>query len=86
MLNKYILSYDNIIIMGDFNYDMNGNIENNSLLSFCETYSLRNMVREPKYFKNPMKTTNIDVLTNRKEYFTKTTLKETDGYMPKTIF
>ena len=52
--------------------------ENNSLISFCETYSLRNMVTEPSCFKNPMKPTNIDVvLTNRKEYFTKTTLIET---------
>ena len=78
MLNKYIYSYINIIIMGDINCDIDDNIEKNSLINFCGTYSIRNMVTEPTSFKNPMKPTNIDViLKNRKEDFTKTTLIET---------
>ena len=63
--------------MGDFNCDMNENIENNPLITFWKIYDLRNMVTEPTCFKNRVKPTNIDViLTNRKEYFTKTTLIE----------
>ena len=47
-------------------------------ITLCETYFLRNMVTEPMCFKKTIKPTNIDViLTNRKEYFTKTTLIET---------
>ena len=88
MLNTYNHSYDNIIIMGGFYCNMNENIENNSLLPFCETYFLKNMVTGPTCFKKPMKPTNIDVvLTNRKEYFTKTTLIETglSDYQKMTV-
>ena len=41
MLNKYIYSYDNIIIMGDFNCDMNENIEKQLINTF-----LRNILSQ----------------------------------------
>ena len=77
VLSKFIKNYDNIIIMGDFNCDMK-NLENNPLLDFCETYSLKNIVNAPTCYKNPSSPTTIDViLTNRKESFCDVTVIET---------
>ena len=60
-------------MMGDLKWDMN-NLEQNPILDFCETYTLKNIVNQPTCHKNANSPTNIDViLTNRKECFCDTT-------------
>ena len=76
IMNKYINNYDNIIMMGDFNCDFN--IKVNKLQEFCETYNLKNIVKEPTCFKNPKHPTCIDlILTNRDKSFHDTKVIET---------
>ena len=77
-MNKFVNDYDNIIMMGDFNCDVDNKHENNKILNFCESFSLTNIVKEPTCFKNPVKPTCIDlIITNRKERFNDTTVIET---------
>ena len=54
------------------------NLEQNPILDFCETYTLKNIVNQPTCYKNASSPTSIDViLTNRKECFCDTTVIET---------
>ena len=78
IMNKFVNDYDNIIMMGDFNCDVDNKYENYKILNFFESFSLTNIVKEPTYFKNPIKPTCIDlIITDRKESFSDTTVIET---------
>jgi hypothetical protein len=73
-LNKHMSSYDNLILVGDFNSEM---IEND-MKEFCETYHLKNLIKEPTCFKNPHNPTSIDlILTNRINSFQHSDVIET---------
>ena len=48
-LNKHLSSYDNLILMGDFNSEMS----ENEMKEFCEIYHLKNLIKEPTCYKNP---------------------------------
>ena len=62
-LDVYLKSYDNILIMGDFNSEFSENYLN----SFCNVNSLKTLYRGPTGFKNP---SCIDLfLTNRQQGF-----------------
>ena len=62
-LNHYLPSYDNLIIFGDFNCEM----EEESLSYFCRLYGLTCLIKEPTCFKNPENPSCIDLmLTNRR--------------------
>ena len=77
VLSKFINDYDNIVMMGDFNWDMN-KLEHNPILDFCEAYTLKNIANKPTCYKNAYNPTSRDViLTNRKEQFCDTALIET---------
>ena len=54
-------SYNNIIILGDFNVG----VEKPHMKPFCENYSLQNLIKQPTCYKNPSRSTCIDlILTN----------------------
>ena len=55
-------NYDNTLIVGDLNTEMN----ESSLLEFCQTYNLENIVNKPTCFKDPKNPLCIDlILTNK---------------------
>ena len=58
--------YDNLILVGDFNYST----EENLLKNFCNDYHLENLIHEPTCFINILNPSSIDImLTNRTRSF-----------------
>ena len=65
-LDHYMSRYDNFLLLGDFNSEMNENI----MKTFCETFDLCNLIKEPTCFKSVLNPSTIDlILTNRKGRF-----------------
>ena len=73
-LGNCIGTYDNILLLGDFNSEFSEPCLND----FCDIYNLRNLVKEPTCYKNPDNPSCIDLfLTNRPRTFQCTTTIET---------
>ena len=73
-LDNHIGSYDNILLLGDFNSEFSEPCLND----FCDTYNLKNLVKEPTCFKNPDNPSCVHLfLTNRPRTFQCTTTIET---------
>ena len=65
-IDYFISNYDNIIIIGDFNYEPSEDLMKN----FCQSHNLRSLLNEPTCFKNPDKPSCIDlILTNKPKCF-----------------
>ena len=65
-LTLYSSSYENYIIMGDFNVGP----ENTYIRSFCDNFYFTNLIKEPTCFKNPENPSCIDLIfTNRSRGF-----------------
>ena len=65
-LDYHIGKYDNLILIGDFNSQM----EEDALKEFCDTYNLKTLITEPTCFKNAQNPTLIDlILTNKPKCF-----------------
>ena len=65
-LDKFIVNYDNIILVGDLSTTMC----DETMKDFCQTDSLHNLINEPTCYKNANNPSSIDViLTNRKIIF-----------------
>ena len=66
--------HENVIFLGDFNTE----IEETTMKSFCESYNLTNLIKQPTCFNNPEKPSRIDViLNNRPKPFQTTCVIET---------
>ena len=73
-LDVYLKSYDNILIMEDFNSEFSENCLN----SFCNVNSLKTLYRGPTCFKNPSNPSCTDLsLTIRQQGFQQTNAIET---------
>ena len=57
-LDKYIGSYDNILLLGDYN----SVIEEEIMIEFCDTYNLVNLIKEPTCYKSVLKPTCTNVI------------------------
>ena len=58
----YYGKYENVVFLGNFNAE----IEETTMKSFCKSYNLTNLIKQPTFFKNPEKPSCIDlILTNR---------------------
>ena len=67
-------SYDNIVLLGDFNSEVN----EPAMQDFCAIYNPKNLVKENTCFKNPLNPSCIDlILTNRTTSFQNTLTIET---------
>ena len=67
-------SYNNIIILGDFNVG----VEEPHMKTFCKSYSLQNIIKQHTCYKNSSRPTCIDlVLTNVPRRFQSTSVIET---------
>ena len=65
-LNLLSTKYDNILLLGDFNAE----VENNFLKEFCDLYGMKSLIRIPTCYKNPANSTCIDLmLTNSNRSF-----------------
>ena len=61
VLDFHSLSYDNVIILGDFDVG----VEEPHMKRFCENYSLQNLKKQPKCYKNPSRPTCIDLILTK---------------------
>ena len=61
-LDKVLPSYDNILIMGDFN----STVLEKEMQEFCEIYGLENLIKDPTCYKNPSNPSSIDVMLTNK--------------------
>ena len=60
-LTLYPAKYENFIVLGDFNLDM----DNSDMSVFCDTYDLKSLIKEATCCKNPENPPCIDlILTN----------------------
>ena len=58
--------YENVVFLGDFNIGT----EEIPMKSFCESYNLTSLIKQPACFKNPEKPSCIDlILTNKPKSF-----------------
>ena len=65
-LDLYSSSYERIILVGDFNSEINDKCMND----FCESYNLSSLIRESTCYKNPENPSCIDLfLTNSPHSF-----------------
>ena len=68
-IDNYLPSYENFIIMGDFNCEPKSNI----LVEFFNLLNFKNLVKEPTCYKNPENPRLIDlIITNRSKMFQNT--------------
>ena len=73
-LDTYYGKYENVVFLGDFN----AGIEETTMKSFCESYNLTSLIKQPTCFKNPEKPSCIDlILTSRPKSFQTTCVIET---------
>ena len=50
ILDHYLCSYDNYLVIGDFNSEL----DEGTMKEFCENYNLTNLFEEPTCYKNPL--------------------------------
>ena len=76
---KAVNTYDNIIVMGDFNIDINKDdaIGHDKLDVFCDTLNLTNLVKSKTCYANNHKSTIDLFLTNKPRSFQFTSVTET---------
>ena len=73
-LEHYLQSYDNVVILGDFNVE----VTEDAMEDFCSLFHLNSLIKEPTCFKNPENPSTIDlILTNRRGCFQQSTVLET---------
>ena len=73
-MDEYLLSYDNVILLGDFNCEMS----ETCMEEFCLLYDIKNLVKKPTCFKSETNPSCIDlILTNRVSSFQNTCTVET---------
>ena len=74
IVTHFMSSYDNIIILGDFNCEM----KESMLDEFSSLFNLKNLVKSPTCFKSKINPTCIDlILTNKTNNFKHTCTIET---------
>ena len=60
-IDKYLAKYENILIVGDFNSEVNETHMND----FCELYNLQNLIDDPTCYKSSNNPSSLDLmLTN----------------------
>ena len=65
-LDHYSASYDNIIVLGDFNCEISDIV----MEDFCSVYSLKSLIKTPTCFKSATNPSCIDlILTNKSSSF-----------------
>ena len=63
-LDIYSALYENTILVGDFNVDVNDPV----MGFFCESYNFKNLIKDPTCFKNPENPSCIDLILTNSPY------------------
>ena len=63
-LDMYSALYENTILVGDFNVDVNDPI----MGFFCESYNFKSLIKDPTCFKNPENPSCIDLILTNSPY------------------
>ena len=61
-LDKFLPSYENILLLGDFNSTMS----EKEMQEFCTKYNLEHLVKGPTCYKNVNNPSSIDVMLTNK--------------------
>ena len=73
-LGHYLPSYDNFIILGDFNSE----VEDEAMANFCSLFNIKSLIKKPSCFKNTQNSSCIDlILTNKPHSFRNSSTLET---------
>ena len=81
-LNQLCKTYENIILLGDFNSEMC----EDTMKLFCSSYNLKYLINEPTCFKDMDNPSCIDlVLTNKSRSFQKSSLMSDFHRLTMTI-
>ena len=73
-IDTFAPKYDYVILLGDFNAETTVD----KMSEFCEVYNIKNLVKEPTCYKNPMNPSCIDlIMTNHPNSFFNTRVIET---------
>ena len=73
-LALYSSTYENFIIIGDFNIEA----DSKEMSNFCDTFALTSLIKEPTCYKNPDNPSCIDlILTNKPLSFQNSSVAET---------
>ena len=73
-LALYSSAYDNYIVIGDFNIEA----DSKEMSSFCDTFDLTSLIKQPTCYKNPGNPSRIDlILTNKPFSFQNSCVVET---------
>ena len=80
-LSKASESYENFILMGDFNIDVTNKwTEFDTLDEFCDLFNLTNLATSPRCFTKAHKSTIDLILTNKGNCFQKQKLQELERF------
>ena len=60
-LDKPMINYDNVLILGDFNSEMS----ENAMKEFCEIYDLQNLINEPTCYINARNPSCSDIILTK---------------------
>ena len=71
-LNTYSTTYENFLLLGDFNMTT----ENSKLQDLMDAFCLENLIKEPTCFKSTVPTTIDLIVTNQKSLFMKSSAYE----------
>ena len=63
-MDIYSTLYENTILVGDFNVDVNDPI----MGFFCESYNFKSLIKDPTCFKNPENPSCIDLILTNSPY------------------
>ena len=63
-LDLFSAHYENLIIIGDFNTDINQSF----MKSFCESYTLSSLIKKPTCLKNPQSPSYMDLILTNSPY------------------
>ena len=73
-LDSHPSTYEKVLILGDFNVE----VDDQNMKTFCDSYSLTNLIKQPTYYKNPSHPKCIDlILPNVPRSFQTTCVIET---------
>ena len=63
----YSSSYENLIVVGDFNV----RVDEISISGFCDTFDLKSLIKDITCYKNPENPSSIDLILTNNQVFLK---------------
>ena len=69
-LDKLLINFDHIMLIGDLNYDMLSNKRSRTITDLMDNFNFLNLIKEPTCFKNSENPTLIDLILTNSPSFT----------------